>query len=428
MKDIELEAIDSFTLYADSRSLNSVPDAWIKYAFDNFEVSLYEDTTAPTVTLFSISDSDLIAGETAEVSLKFSESVKGFDSSEDINVENGYLSKMTSTDNINWTGIYTPNKDIEDSNNTLELNSNWTDQYGNKGERINLANFTIDTKTPEVTTFKISDTILTTGEKATVNLVFSEEVQNFKSSEDITVSNGYLSDMTSADNISWTGLFTPNSDTDYSINKLSLTSNWNDKSGNPGQEHSTDTFIVDSRNPSIIEFKVSDNFVTIGEKADVSFRFSEPIRNFSSNDDIEVSGGNLSLMTSEDQIFWTGIFTPYQNHEGFNYELNIGESWNDLAGNQGASHSSNSFSVDTASPTIENFTIDHKALKKGASASIHLVFSEPIKEFIGANDIITQHGELSSISTKDSITWTGIFEASKDIFDTQSLLQISTMV
>merc|ERR1711871_1355083 len=113
----------------------------------------------------------------------------------------GSLSVMTSTDNITWTGVFTPWVDIEDANNTLILSGEYSDVAGNAGVSARSNRYDIDTKTPVVSSFTIADGSLSAGENTSVTLVFSEAVRGFLSWTDITARNGSLSVMTSTDNI-----------------------------------------------------------------------------------------------------------------------------------------------------------------------------------------------------------------------------------
>ena len=106
------------------------------------------DKTAPTVVSFTISDTSLKVGETATVTLQFSESVSGFNSDADITEHNGSLATMTSSDNITWTGTFTPTDDIEDTTNIIQLATSYTDSAGNIGPTAQTANYSIDTKEP----------------------------------------------------------------------------------------------------------------------------------------------------------------------------------------------------------------------------------------------------------------------------------------
>ena len=65
------------------------------------------DTKSPSVSSFTSSNSTLIPGETATVSLIFSDIVSNFNNS-DISVANGTLSTMNSSNNITWVGTFTP--------------------------------------------------------------------------------------------------------------------------------------------------------------------------------------------------------------------------------------------------------------------------------------------------------------------------------
>ena len=137
------------------------------------------DKTAPTVSSFAMSDTALKSGETATVTLVFSEAVTGF-ANADITVVNGSLSTMSTSDNITWTGTYTPNADVEDDTNVLTLGTTWTDTAGNAygGAAVNTANFTIDTNAPSVS-FVSSTTAngyYNAGESINILIYFDESV------------------------------------------------------------------------------------------------------------------------------------------------------------------------------------------------------------------------------------------------------------
>ena len=163
------------------------------------------DTTAPSVSSFTLSDTALITGDNATVTLVFSEAVASFSSSADITVANGTLAVMTSTDNITWAGTFTPTANTEDDNNTLSLATSYTDTAGNAGPAATTLNYVVDTTAPSVSSFTLSDTALKAGDNATVTLVFSEAVASFSSTEDdnntlsdITVANGTLAALMSS--------------------------------------------------------------------------------------------------------------------------------------------------------------------------------------------------------------------------------------
>jgi hypothetical protein len=77
--------------------------------------------------------------------------VAGFSSADDITVENGVLSAMTSNDGgVSWTGTFTPTANIENATNILSLANTYTDLAVNTGVTATTANYSIDTKAPPI--------------------------------------------------------------------------------------------------------------------------------------------------------------------------------------------------------------------------------------------------------------------------------------
>ncbi len=107
------------------------------------------DTEAPRVDNFTLSDTALKIGDNATVTLGFSEVVIEFIAA-DITNPNGSLPSMTSSDNITWTGTFTPTANTEEANNTLSLATSYTDLAGNAGTAETTANYAIDTLVPTI--------------------------------------------------------------------------------------------------------------------------------------------------------------------------------------------------------------------------------------------------------------------------------------
>jgi parallel beta-helix repeat protein/predicted outer membrane repeat protein len=113
-----------------------------------FEVQPTGDTTPPTVAGFSLSDTALKVGETATVTIVFSEPVEGFTSA-DLTVPNGTLSTVMSADGgTTWAATFTPTAGVEDATNALTLAlTGVQDAAGNAGMGTSRTeNFAIDTK------------------------------------------------------------------------------------------------------------------------------------------------------------------------------------------------------------------------------------------------------------------------------------------
>jgi photosystem II stability/assembly factor-like uncharacterized protein len=67
-----------------------------------------------------------------------------------------------------------------------------------------------------------------------------------------------LDNMTSSDNITWTGTFTPNPDTQLSRERLRLLTSYNDIKGNPGIGKYSSYYVVDTRAPSVSSLQFTD--------------------------------------------------------------------------------------------------------------------------------------------------------------------------
>ena len=379
------------------------------------------DTLAPSVSSFTLSDVTLKAGDSATVTLVFTEEVSNF-SSDGITVANGTLGSMTSIDNITWTGTFTPTADTEDSSNILTLDGSYTDPAGNAGPAATTANYAVDTLAPSVSSFTLSDVALKAGDSATVTLVFTEEVSNF-SSDDIKVASGTLGSMTSIDNITWTGTFTPTADTEDSSNILTLDGSYTDPAGNAGPAATTANYAVDTLAPGVSSFTLSDVALKAGDSATVTLVFTEEVSNFSS-DDIKVASGTLGSMTSIDNITWTGTFTPTADTEDSSNILTLDGSYTDPAGNAGPAATTANYAVDTLAPGVSSFTLSDVALKAGDSATVTLIFTEEVSNFSSDEDITVASGTLVSMTSSDNITWAGTFTPTADTEDSNNILTL----
>lgn len=77
------------------------------------------DLVSPTATI-TVSDTTLTIGETTDVTITFSEMVSGFDNG-DLTIENGTLSTLSTTDNVNFSATLTPAADVDDTTNVITL-------------------------------------------------------------------------------------------------------------------------------------------------------------------------------------------------------------------------------------------------------------------------------------------------------------------
>ena len=377
------------------------------------------DGTAPTVSSFVLSDTALKIGDTATVTLVFSEAVTGFSSDDDITVQNGSLAAMSSGDNVTWTGTFTPSSSVEDTSNILSLATTYTDSVGNTGPSATTANYSIDTTRPTVSSFILADTDLDAGETTAVTLVFSEAVTNFSSGDDITIQNGSLTTMSSSDDITWTGTFTPTSSTDDASNILTLATSYTDTAGNaPSSSSTTANYSVTTIRPTVSSVSFGDTAMKIGETSSVSIVFSEAVTGFA-NADVSMPNGSLSTLSTSNNITWTGTFTPTTDTEEGSNAMVIDTSFTDSDGNAMASaFTSSNYSIDTKAPTviISSDTVSDGSASNDGYIQLTFTFHESVSDFVQGD--LTVSGGVISDFTGSGSSYTANFTPTVKLVDT----------
>ncbi|SSU61779.1 hemolysin-type calcium-binding domain-containing protein [Acinetobacter baumannii] len=365
------------------------------------------DATAPTLAI-TTDDLALAAGEDANITFTFSEAVAGFDVS-DITVVGGTLTGLTTTDNITWTAVFTPDG-TGTAPSIAVADGSYTDLAGNLGTGDVLDGtdgFVVDIVPPTLA-ITTDDLALAAGETANITFTFSEAVTGFDVS-DIAVVGGTLGALTTTDNITWTAVFTP--DGTGTAPSISVADNtYTDLAGNLGTGDvldGTDGFVVDIVPPTLA-ITTDDLALAAGESANITFTFSEAVTGFDVSD-IAVVGGTLGALTTTDNITWTAVFTP--DGTGTAPSISVADNtYTDLAGNLGTGDvldGTDGFVVDIIPPTLA-ITTDDLALATGETANITFTFSEAVTGF-DVSDIAVVGGTLGTLTTTDNITWTAVF-------------------
>ncbi|WP_426595896.1 Ig-like domain-containing protein [Pectobacterium brasiliense] len=385
------------------------------------------DTALPTATI-AVSDNALKAGESAQVTITFSEAVSGF-SNANLSVTDGTLSNVTSTDGgVTWTATFTPNANVTNAGTAIGLTyTGVTDAAGNAGVGSETSgNISIDTALPTAT-ITVSDNALKAGESAEVTITFSEAVTGF-SNANLLVTDGTLSNVTSTDGgVTWKATFTPNANVTNAGTAIGLTyTGVTDAAGNVGAGSETSGNIsIDTTLPTAT-IAVSDSALKAGESADVTITFSEAVTGFS-NANLSVADGTLSNVTSTDGgVTWTATFTPNTNVT--NAGTAIGLTYTgvtDAAGNAGVgSETSGNISIDTALPTA-TIAVSDNALKAGESAEVTITFSETVTGFSNANLSVT-NGTLSNVTSTDGgVTWKATFTPNANVTNASTAIGLN---
>ncbi|MDH1658209.1 Ig-like domain-containing protein [Pseudomonas mosselii] len=388
-------------------------------------VAIHE-TVPPTATI-TLSDTALKVGETATVTITFSEVVTGFTNA-DLTVANGTLSAVSSSDGgKTWTATFTPTNNLTNASNVITLNNaGVTDLAGNAGAgTTSSANYSIDTMRPTAT-IVVTDSNLTIGETSLVTITFSEAVTGFTNA-DLNVANGTLSAVSSSDGgITWTATFTPTSAITDATNLITLDNTGvTDLAGNAGSgTTNSNNYAIDTVRPSAT-IVVADSSLRIGETSLVTITFSEAVTGFT-NADLTVANGTLSAVSSSDGgITWTATFTPTSAITDATNVITLDNTGvTDAAGNAGAGTTdSNNYAIDTQRPTATIAVADSN-LAIGQTSLVTITFSEAVTGFSNA-DLSVANGTLSAVSSSDGgITWTATFTPTSAITDATNVITL----
>ncbi|WP_165570868.1 beta strand repeat-containing protein [Comamonas thiooxydans] len=369
------------------------------------------DTLRPTATIV-VADTSLAVGETSLVTITFSEAVNDFTNT-DLTVANGTLSNISSSDGgVTWTAAFTPTANLESTVNLITLNNaGVADKAGNAGVgTTDSNNYAIDTLRPTAT-ITVADTALAVGETSTVTITFSEAVSDF-TNDDLTVSNGTLSAVSSSDGgVTWTATFTPTAGINSASNYVILDNTGVlDGAGNVGSGTTTsNNYGIDGVRPTAT-VAIDKSSLIIGQTAQVTITFSEAVTSFS-NSDLTVSNGTLSAVSSSDGgVTWTATFTPAGNITSASNVITLGNTgYTDTAGNAGTGTSvSSNYAIDTQRPTA-TIVMSDPNLSAGETSQVTITFSEAVTGFT-LGELNAGNGTLSNLSSSDGgVTWTATF-------------------
>ncbi|MDP9783351.1 Ig-like domain-containing protein [Pseudomonas fluorescens] len=386
------------------------------------------DSQRPTATIV-LSDSVLKPGETAQVTITFSEAVTGF-SNADLSVANGTLSAVSSSDGgLTWTATFTPTQGVTDASNLITLdNTGVSDAAGNTGAgTTDSANYAVETQVPTAT-IVVADNALKVGETSLVTITFSEAVSGFDNA-DLSVSNGTLSNVSSSDGgITWTATFAPSANITDTSNLISLdTSGVVNASGNSGVGVvNSNNYAIDTVRPGAT-ITVGDTTLGIGQSTTVTISFSEAVSGFDLSD-LSVANGVLSNLASSDGgLTWTATLTPTAGvNDATNLILLDASTVQDLAGNAGVGIAiSSNYALDATRPTATIVVADPN-LTVGETTQVTFTFSEAVTDF-DLSDLSVTNGELTNLTTSDGgKTWTATFTPTVNLTDPSNFIALDT--
>jgi Ca2+-binding RTX toxin-like protein len=366
-----------------------------------------KDTSHPTVTI-SLSDSQLVNGETSLVTFTFSEAPINFTNA-DVTVENGTLSTITATgDPKVFTATFTPTAAATDLTNVITVGTEWSDAAGNPPAGPTQSdNYEIIVDPAPTVTVNIVKLELTDTEPVSnVFFTFSEPVTGF-TIDDITVVGGQLSGFTQLSPTQYRATLTSDNGIDV-IGSVSVTAGSYVDSIGSGGVAGSDTVHIDTLNPTvaITVHPLSLNDAT--PTANVTFTFSEAVQMFGESD-VQVVGGFLSGFDQIDANVWTAIFTAAPDFSGTGSITVLANSYTDLRDNLGGGDI-RTIGIDTQNPTVTVHADSEPLTDAQSSTLVHFTFSEAVTGFDLA-DLTFANGTFSSFVQIDLSHYTAIFTA-----------------
>ncbi|SDZ69168.1 Ig-like domain-containing protein [Pseudomonas salomonii] len=368
------------------------------------------DTVIPTFT-WTLSDKLLEPGETATVTVTFSEPVTGFDNRAILNLQAATLSPFYSLDGgMTWQATLTPTPGAGSSGSYLiGLSLAYVkDLAGNTNYSFDTSSmiaYTVD-HAPLSSNVYLSSERLAVGGSSTVSIYFNKAVTNFDLS-DLSADNGVLSNLHTSDGgISWQATLTPFANTTSAQNVVRL-----NNAGVTYYGGSTGAGITTSRNYTVDTQRPTSTIVvdktSLGgsEKATVTITFSEAVEFYNSP---QAQNAWLSGLKSVDGgITWTATLTPQRYIEDTRNVVSLDNTQvHDLSGNAGLGTStSNTYAIDTR-PATATIVVDKAELAGGETANVTITFNEAVSG-LKLGNLSVASGVLSNLKSVDGgITWT----------------------
>lgn len=383
----------------------------------------------PAVTHIAFGDQSLAANQATTVTFSFSQPVSGFTEA-DVTVKNGTISPpVTSDGGLTYTATLTPAAGVEATDNNITVHlSGIVNANGYAGLGAYISDyFSVDTIAPAAATITLQDALVKAGQTTQVSFHFSEPMTHGFALDHLTVENGTLGPLTSADGgNTWIATFTPSTGVSDTTNAISLDmTGVQDAAGNTGSGTvSSNNYSVQTVRPTA-SVVVDDASLTVGESTLVTITFSEPVTGFNSSD-LTIEGGSLGTLSSADGgQTWTAIFTPDTESTAAARFIRLDNTgFTNAAGNTGTGvTSSNSYAIDTARPTATIVLADPD-LAVGESSLVTITFSEPVTGFSNL-DLTVESGTLGPVSSADGgRTWTATFSPFPGVTDLSNVITL----
>lgn len=368
------------------------------------------DTQRPTAHI-SVAPDTLLAGQTATVTIEFSEPVRDTVMNSLV-ATNATLTSGTFSTPTTWTTTLTPVQGVNSQANQLALRmSQISDLAGNAGgDTVHSNSYSINTLINEPLTVEISldKTTLAIGDTGTATFTFSEPVNTLSVSALAASDSQILSAVGSG--ATYTVTFVPNANTTSTGNLLGVNLGRVTRASNnqPGIGQAfSDEFAIDTVRP-VAALTLDRTVLRAGDTATATITFSEPVTGLTAAD---FSAAHLSVdgisAVSRAGTTFTATVTPNTDTTALDTTLALDTAGvTDLAGNSGAQRiSSSPLDVTTQRPGA-TIVVATTELDAGLTSPVTISFTEPVTGF-SLSALSTSGGTLAGLTPGDGgMVWT----------------------
>ena len=363
------------------------------------------DTLAPTLAITS-SKNVLAQGTTSLINFAFSEDPGSSFVDTDVVTLGGTLGPISGS-GLRRTAVFTPALDFEGMASVKVPFGRYLDAAGNAGAAGKTPALRIDTVAPTLTITSDQDLV---NRSAVISFGFSEDPGTSFALDDVVTLGGTL-DSLSGSGLTRTATFTVTPG--MGLADISVAAGrYTDPVGNAGAAGASLLIQRDTVAPTL---SITSDVALLrkGEKALITFTFSEdPGASFGSTD-VVVSGGTLGAISGAG-LTRKASFTPTPGLASAQASITVAPGlYTDVAGNTGAAGSSPTLLIATVAPTLA-ITSSQAAVKIGETAVISFVFSaDPGASFV-AGDVVTTGGKLGPISGS-GLTRSAVFTPASEL-------------
>jgi hypothetical protein len=392
-------------------------------SYGGASITLATDLVAPTVTATS-SALTLKAGQTATITITFSEVVTGF-TVDDIVLTSasGTLSNFAAAANNNsiYTCTFTPTPNTTQTNVKFNIpGGSATDAAGNPNvAATNQASITLSVVRPTVAI--TDDNTGTAGPAVNYTFTLSEASSDFVVG-DITVGNGTKGVLARVSPSVYTLPVTPTVNATGNMTVDVPAGTFTNAAGNSNLAATQNVQPFDTM-PISVTLSSSLAVYKQNSVGTITATFNKVPVGFELKDLTSDNGTFGSFAATTDTKVFTATFTPTPGSTVSNPGIGItAGSYKDAANNNGAAGVLTGVTMDMISPTV-TITSSVATVKKGQTATITFTFSESVTGFT-ITDIVCPNGTMSNFLGSGT-TYTALFTPTPESTATSSNITIS---